>query len=89
MPQIIDIPKVGQVEFPDGMSDADIATASHKLYTEQLTTEHTQNLQTGQALEGSSQAIKNGRLTGPFTPPPTLGGELAKGVKGIGEGALT
>lgn len=31
---IIDIPKVGQVEFPDSMSEADVAKAAKKLYDE-------------------------------------------------------
>jgi hypothetical protein len=31
---IIDIPKVGQVEFPDSMSEADINKAAKKLYDE-------------------------------------------------------
>lgn len=31
-PQIIDIPGVGEVEFPDTMSDADISVAAKKLY---------------------------------------------------------
>lgn len=30
MPQIIDVPGMGQVEFPDGMSDADITSAIQK-----------------------------------------------------------
>ncbi len=34
MPEVIDIPEVGLVEFPDGMSDADISTASQRLYGE-------------------------------------------------------
>jgi hypothetical protein len=32
MPQIIEIPSVGQVEFPDGMSDTDIAQAIQRNY---------------------------------------------------------
>jgi hypothetical protein len=32
MPQIIDIPNVGQVEFPDSMSEADVSAAAKKLY---------------------------------------------------------
>jgi hypothetical protein len=32
MPQIIEIPDIGQVEFPDGMSDADIARAIQNNY---------------------------------------------------------
>ena len=31
---IIDIPKVGQVEFPDSMSEAEINKAAKKLYEE-------------------------------------------------------
>lgn len=34
MPQIIDIPNVGQVEFPDSMNEADISAAAQKLYQE-------------------------------------------------------
>ena len=34
MPQIIDIPNVGQVEFPDSMSEADVSAAAKKLYDE-------------------------------------------------------
>ena len=30
MPQIIEVPNYGQVEFPDGMSDADIVSAIKK-----------------------------------------------------------
>lgn len=33
-PQIIEIPGVGQVEFPDGMSDSEISAAAAKLYQE-------------------------------------------------------
>jgi hypothetical protein len=32
MPQIIEIPNVGEVEFPDTMSEADISAAAQKLY---------------------------------------------------------
>jgi hypothetical protein len=31
MPQVIDVPKYGQIEFPDGMSDADIVKAIRNL----------------------------------------------------------
>jgi hypothetical protein len=34
MPQIIDIPNIGQVEFPDSMSEADVSAAAKKLYDE-------------------------------------------------------
>ena len=37
MPQIIDIPNVGQVEFPDSMSEADVSAAAKKLYDESAT----------------------------------------------------
>ena len=31
MPTIVEIPNIGEVEFPDGMTDADISAAAHKL----------------------------------------------------------
>lgn len=34
MPQIIDIPNIGQIEFPDSMSDADIAKEAEKLFAQ-------------------------------------------------------
>lgn len=34
MPQIVEIPEVGLVEFPDGMDDKAISTAASRLYGE-------------------------------------------------------
>lgn len=36
MPQIINIPNVGDVEFPDSMSESEITAAADKLYTDAL-----------------------------------------------------
>jgi hypothetical protein len=35
MPTLVDIPNVGEIEFPDGMTDADITAAIHKISTPQ------------------------------------------------------
>ena len=39
MPQIIEIPNVGEVEFPDTMSEADISAAAQKLYQQSAPTQ--------------------------------------------------
>src|SRR4030095_1196273 len=68
MPHTIDIPKVGQVECPDGMSDDDIAKASHKLYTDQLDVEHKANLAAGERAEQNVRKVETaGSLIGGAT----------------------
>lgn len=36
MPTVVEIPEIGEVEFPDGMSDADVQSASSRLYGEKV-----------------------------------------------------
>lgn len=45
MPQIIDIPNVGQVEFPDTMDETSIAQAAKKLHDESMATQVPSTLQ--------------------------------------------
>ncbi len=78
MPQQIDIPGVGLVEFPDTMSDADISTAAAKL--------HEQHAGTSAAPAKAPAAESSGSS---FTAPllaalTTMGpGAIARGVEQV------
>lgn len=61
MPQIIDIPNIGQVEFPDTMSEADISAAAQKLYQESAPTQLPTEIPVPKAAELDIQAMEAAR----------------------------
>lgn len=68
MPQIIDVPNFGKVEFPDGMSDADIVAAIKKTSLDYKPTENegnrVGNFFNGLGLGLKSTAVGVGQLAG-------------------------
>ena len=91
---IIDIPNVGQVNFPDSMSESEIIAAAQKLYDESGVAEKPQKSGLGAALQrGAEQLVSSGQTA---LESVTKGGEeAARGAQArqadiqrrLGEGA--
>ena len=91
---IIDIPNVGQVNFPDSMSESEINAAAQKLYDESGVAEKPQKSGLGAALQrGAEQLVSSGQTA---LESVTKGGEeAARGAQArqadiqrrLGEGA--
>ena len=83
---IIDIPNVGEVEFPDSMSEKEINTAAKKLYEESAKKPMSATEVAGSAIKNfpSSAANLLGDLVNAITSPVQTG----KAVLDVGAGAL-
>ena len=91
---IIDIPNVGQVNFPDSMSEGEINAAAKKLYDESGVAEKPQKSGLGAAFQrGAEQLVSSGQTA---LESVTKGGaEAARGAqergadiqRRLGEGA--
>lgn len=82
---IIDIPKVGQVEFPDTMSEADVNAAAKRLYDEanapqKGTARRTAEIVTRGALPPATMAATGALMGAPAGPAGAAIGALAGGV---------
>lgn len=84
MPQIIDIPNIGQVEFPDTMSEADISAAAQKLYQESAPTQLPTEMALPKAEEIQPQALPTFEMPSTLTTqaitPERAGTALAAGA---------
>ncbi len=79
-PQIIEVPGQGQIEFPEGMSDADIGAAIKKM-SPQKTAGGVANLLTG---PDTMLALGSGALAGPASGFAGLAGAVLPGPEGQG-----
>lgn len=84
MPQVIDIPGHGQVEFPDGMSDDQIVSAIHQLTSGAPAATVVQPKPAADK-PGMLQAIGNGIVRGGYAIPGMFGLDAAK-AQGIESG---
>jgi hypothetical protein len=80
---VVSIPGVGNVSFPSSMSQDDINTAAHRLYTGAASNQISAN-------PPSVQPPTPSDLQGPNQPPSTLkaGGAASDLLQGVGEGAI-
>ena len=69
MPKIIEIPNVGEVEFPDSMSETDINAAASKLYTDSLSSTSQQPTYEGGIPLDIYQEVNAPQLEGILPPP--------------------
>jgi len=76
---IIDIPKVGQIDFPDTMSESEINAASKRLYDEANIPEKSTLQRVGEiATRGAAQTIPGAMAGGAIAGPPgALVGSMA------------
>lgn len=92
MPQIIQHPTLGSIEFPDSMGDADIVSAIKKLESQgqQPAAAPQQRTAADLAADPAMQAAMARAGGGGFVPGPGVSPEVAKTIAGMGvEGGVT